>query len=981
MVKKIKAFVTKLFSKRLSILFVVFAAAFVVLLMRLFSLQIVDGEKYANDFNVKITKERVLKSTRGNIYDSTGELLATNKLSNSVTIEDNGSYTANETHTASEVKDLMLNGEIYRLVKMIEANGDKVTDDFHIHVDGNGNFAFDIAEGTTLARFRADVYGKSLIDDLSEKQKSASADDLMTFLMSAADGCGLVNKEKPYTKEELESAGLPEQLSKAEQLQITIIRYNLRLTSFKKYMPVTVATNVGDKTVASIKENRDDFTGVEVSEDYIRVYNDAEYFASIIGYTGRPSAEELEDLNADKKNTYTTNSIIGKSGIENHMESTLQGKDGSEKVIVDSLGKVLHIDEDSKVDPVQGNDVHLTISADYQKAVYKILEQRIAGIILSNLKDIKSYDEAAVEADSTTKPISIYEVYTALFENSVIDITQFQNADASDLEKSVYQRFQDKQKRVIDSLSAELSSDDPTPYNDLDEEMQEYEDYIITMLSGDDGVLDKDKIDTSDETYKAWNSESTDKNLSLKQYLTYAASQNWIDITKLSSESKYLDSTEIYQLLTKYITEKLSLDNTFSKRLYHYMLMNDELTGYDVCDLLYDQGLLKTDDNLYNQYESGAISPFTLLSEKIHSLEITPAQLALDPCSGSAVLTNPYTGKLLACVSYPGYDNNRLANQMDADYYEKLRDDLSSPFYNKATQQTTAPGSTFKLVTASAGLTEGVITRNTSIDCTGVFGKGLVNESDYVRCSLLTGHGPQDVVEGIGHSCNVFFCTTGYRLGLDDNNNYSQTQSLAKLQEYAKMFGLDQKTGIEIGETQSKITDALPIPSAIGQGTNALTTVTLARYASTLMNRGQNYQLSLLDKTTDLSGNVIEQFDTKSTGAMTLADDTWNVLQEGMSRVVDELPPLKSLPLTVYGKTGTAQESKARPPHALFIGSAHGNGKDDLTMAVRIANGYVSTNAVLVAHDILSYYYGLQKPEQILTGTANSDAITNTRID
>lgn len=948
--------------------------------LRLFSLQIIDGEKYANDFTVKTTKERVLKSTRGNIYDANGVLLATNKLSNSITIEDNGSYVSNETHTATEVKNLMLNGEIYKLIKLVESNGDRISDDFHITVDENDNFVFDISEGTTLNRFRADVYGQSLIDDLTAKQLQATPDDLMKFLMDSSTGNGLVNEEKPYTDEELSEAGLPKDLSKKEQLQISIIRYNLRLTSFKKYMPVTVATNVNDQTVAAVKENQGTFTGVEISEDYIRVYNEAEYFAPIIGYTGKPSAEELETLNEGGNDKYSTTSIIGKSGIENEMESTLQGTDGSEKVIVDYLGKVLKVDETSKTAPVQGNDVHLSLVAEYQKACYEILEQRIAGIVLSKLQNTKTYDEAAVAADSTNKPITIYEVYTALFENGVIDISQFQKADASALEQTVYQKFQDKQQRVLNAITNELGGDAEN-YSDLSDEMQEYEDYIVDMLLNDTEVLSPDKVDKSDDMYKKWTDENAPVNMTLQEFLTYAASQNWIDISKLTDDTKYLDSTEVYQLLSKYIVEKLSLDNDFSKKLYHYMLQGDELTGYDVCDLLYDQGVLKSDDDIHSQYEAGNLTPFQLLSEKINTLEITPAQLALDPCSGSAVLTNPYTGKVIACVSYPGYDNNKLANQMDTDYYNKLRDDLSSPFYNKATQQTTAPGSTFKLVTAAAGLTEGVIDANTEIDCTGTFGEGLVNESDYVRCSNLAGHGMQDVVEGIAHSCNVFFCTTGYRLGLTENDAFSQQQSLAKIQEYADMFGLDKKTGIEIGETQSKVTDTLPIPSAIGQGTNALTTVALAKYASSLMNRGQNYNLSLLNKTTDLSGNTIQEYETTSSGAMTLSDSTWDLMQEGMTKVVEQLPPLETLPITIFGKTGTAQESKVRPPHALFIGSAHGDGHEDISFAIRIANGYVSTNAVLVAHDILSYYYGLQSPDQILTGKANSDAITNTRID
>lgn len=110
---------------------------------------------------------------------------------------------------------------------------------------------------------------------------------------------------------------------------------------------------------------------------------------------------------------------------------------------------------------------------------------------------------------------------------------------------------------------------------------------------------------------------------------------------------------------------------------------------------------------------------YDFIRSKIYKLELTPAQLALEPCSGSVVITDPDNGNVLACVTYPSYDNNLLANTMDSKYYEKLRTDKSSPFYNRATQEVTAPGSTFKLVTATAGVMENKISIYDTITCTG----------------------------------------------------------------------------------------------------------------------------------------------------------------------------------------------------------------------------------------------------------------------
>lgn len=973
MAKKIKKWFKKVVEKRTGILLGVFIIMTGLLVYRLFSLQILHGDDYANDFNLKITKTRTLESTRGNIYDRNGNLLAYNQLSNSVTLEDNGTY------GSQRDKNLSLNGEIYHLIKIIESHGDGLASDFHIKVDESGNFVYDLEDGTTaLNRFRADVYGRTYIDDLKPEEKSASADELMDFLMDGQNtNCfGLIHLERPYTEDELSNAGLPSELTKQEQLQIVIVRYQLRLTSFMKYMPVTVATDVSDETVAAIKENQSSLQGVDIQEDSVRVYTDAEYFASILGYTGKPSAEELEELQ-DQNSNYNSSSIIGKSGIEKYMETTLQGIDGTEKVTVDSLGKVLQIDAESKQNPIQGNDVYLSIDKELQESFYRILEQRIAGVLILNLQNIKSIDKTTI-TDKSSIPIPIYDVYTALIENSVIDINHFGAEDATDLERSVLEKFQTKQQDIFDRVQSELTGAAPKSYNDLSKEMQEYMSYIVDdMLMENTGILSADKIEKSDPVYQQWKEGS----ISLQEYLTYAASQNWIDITQISDEKTYLNSEEVYKELATYISEKLSLDTKFSKRLYHYLLMDDVISGRDICQLLYDQNLLTKEDETYEQFIAGNLTPFDLLKNKIEKLEITPAQLALDPCSGSIVVTNPYTGKLLACVSYPGYDNNRLANQMDTAYFNQLNKDLSSPFYNKATQQKTAPGSTFKLVTTAAGLTENVIDSSTVINCTGMFGEGLVDPTDHLNCVNLSGHGPLNIVHAIENSCNVYFCTVAYNLGLDENNNFSQNQSLSKIQQYANMFELGEKTGIEITESKSQVTTSLPIPSAIGQGTHSYTTVALARYAATLANEGTNYSLSLLDKVTDSAGNTVEEFLPQATSKVDLADSTWDIIHEGMDKVADNIEELKNLPIDIYGKTGTAQESDYRPNHGLFIGSAHGEGQEDISMAIRIPYGYSSTNAAMVAKDILSYYYNLDDESNILTDTAVRQGASNEHND
>lgn len=120
--------------------------------------------------------------------------------------------------------------------------------------------------------------------------------------------------------------------------------------------------------------------------------------------------------------------------------------------------------------------------------------------------------------------------------------------------------------------------------------------------------------------------------------------------------------------------------------------------------ILFDQNILAFDEDDIAGLSGGTIAPASFIKEKIQNLEITPAQLALDPCAGSCVITDTKTGEVLALVSYPGYDGNRLANTVDSDYFNSLQQNNARPLYNYATQQRTAPGSTFKMVSATAGL-------------------------------------------------------------------------------------------------------------------------------------------------------------------------------------------------------------------------------------------------------------------------------------
>ena len=178
-----------------------------------------------------------------------------------------------------------------------------------------------------------------------------------------------------------------------------------------------------------------------------------------------------------------------------------------------------------------------------------------------------------------------------------------------------------------------------------------------------------------------------------------------------------------------------------------------------------------------------------------------------------------------------------------------------------------------------------------------------------------------------------------------------------------------EKSGIELEESTPHISDQDAVPSAIGQGTHNYTTVGLARYVTAVANSGTCYNLSLLDKTTDSEGNLIQDFTPEVRNQITLAQSTWDSIHTGMKKVIEAKTYYKDLGVQAAGKTGTAQESKKRANHALFVGYAPYENPE-ISIATRIAFGYTSDYAAEVSRDVLKYYFNLEDEADIITGNA-----------
>ena len=923
-----------------------------VLIYRLFVLQIVNGASYQDNFTLKIERERTIQATRGAIYDRNGVPLAWDKLAYSVTIEDN--------YDATNTRDMEINNTIVRVIDMIEKNGDRLDNDFNITLDDNDTYQFTVSK-TALLRFLADLYGRSSIEDLLVKERNSTAEQVMKYLCDKkmfGVGRYIENKKGSYDFEPME--GYPKDLI----LKIIRIRYAMYKNSYQKYIASNIATDVSPSTVAEIMENLDTLQGVNIAEDTIREYVDDPSMSHILGYTGKISDEELAELNATDNetqyhHTYELNDKVGKSGIEQVMERQLQGTKGRQTIFVDNLGRVT--EAGSQTEPVAGNDLYLTIDYDLQSSIYKILEQKIAGIVVSKIRNIKDY-EPSEETGPSNIVIPIDSVYFSLFDNNVISFTHMALPEAGSNEKAVYSAFREKLEESLTVLRGELKTGN-TPYNDLTREYQSYESHIVDMLKSQlKEIIVKDELDETDEINVKWN-EGT---ISLGEYLKGVIASGAVDVDKLKHSSGYSDSSEIYESLVEYIESELRQDNDFFKLLYRYMIEGDAISGYQICMILFEQGIIEDRDGEMSALESGLTQPYDLMVNRIKSLDITPAQLALDPCSGSCVVTDPQSGEVLALVTYPGYDDNMLANSVDADYYNALANDKSLPLYDYATQQKTAPGSTFKPISTTAGLEEKVINLGEGIECTGTFDK--VTPSP--KCWIYPGHhGMLNVIGGIKNSCNDFFYEVGYRLGSDVTGLYNSQEGVLRLRKYCDLYGLTEKSGIEITESEPQVSDQDSVRSAIGQGNHSYSTVQLARYVTCVANRGVCYNLSIVDRLVDSGGNLREEYTPGIRNNIDISSSTWDAIHEGMREAVTTYNAFEDFPVIVAGKTGTAQQVSTRPNHALFIGFAPFSNPR-ISVASRIAYGYTSANAAEVTRDVIKYYFKLQDVDEIITGTA-----------
>ena len=339
--------------------------------------------------------------------------------------------------------------------------------------------------------------------------------------------------------------------------------------------------------------------------------------------------------------------------------------------------------------------------------------------------------------------------------------------------------------------------------------------------------------------------------------------------------------------------------------------------------------------------------------------------------AGAVVVMNTKTGEILALASYPDFEPQLFVNGISSDKYKEYNEEQA--LYNRAISGAYAPGSTFKMVTAMAGLETGKISTGERINCSGVYPYAHKPVCWYYT-KYKGGHGALNVKEAIEHSCNYFFYEVGNRIGIDNLSNY------------ASYFGLGRKTGIELpSESNGNIASRAraeeenrewylgeTLSASIGQSYNNTTPIQMAKYISILVNGGHQINVTTIKSVKNADGTEVSKdeinryvnnllgIDDSNAEEKVFEDDNVRTVMEGMKNVTTEsggtaYSVFKDSAVTVGGKTGSAQAGKKT--HAWFVGFAPFNDPEIAVVAI-VENGAHGAYAAQIAKDIFdSYFY------------------------
>ena len=432
-------------------------------------------------------------------------------------------------------------------------------------------------------------------------------------------------------------------------------------------------------------------------------------------------------------------------------------------------------------------------------------------------------------------------------------------------------------------------------------------------------------------------------------------------------------------------------------------LNSGEYPGYTVGDYIGKYGIEKIFESFLQGKRGGRQVEVNVMGQVVRILKTVDAQpgqnlyLTIDlrvqkkaeellkGVAGAVAAMDPQTGQILALASSPSFDQNIFVDGMSHEQWDSLVSNPLRPLENKAIQGEYPPGSTFKIITAIAGLEEGVIDKNTILFCPGWYKYG----NRVYRCWKHAGHGDINVVKALAESCDVFFYQVGQKLGID------------RLSMYAIASGLGSPTGIDLDHESAGLIPTAEwkkrrigvdwqggetLSVAIGQGYDLATPLQMLDFIAAVANGGKIYKPLILKSVYSSEGSVILESKKQLVGKLPVSKQTLQIIKEGLWNVVNNRKGTAWIAhvdgLDISGKTGTSQvvgRSKEHglseeelahqlKSHAWFVAFAP---SEDPKIAVSVIvehGGHGSSAAAPIAREVIKTYFGYNenaKPDKV----------------
>ena len=910
----------ELLRNRLFVLLAAAAVIFMILVGRLFYMQIVNGEEADASLTSSVTREVTIPAARGNIYDRYGRPLAVNEAAFSVEIDDS---------ITVDYEDA--DAEAVSLYKKLIKNGYVVGDDLPITKDAPYEFTIssdELEEWKTnigLTKKQMNYTAEETLNylyerfgitdaDMTEEEKRAlvslgininDKNIMITNLIMTIETNGgeivdelPISQEQPYyfllededeilswkssvsmSEEELdydaeesmqyliELFGIPENISPSMQRKVAAVRYSLYLQRYKKYQPVTVAREINDEVIAAVKENLDKFPGVSVETESMRVYEDGEIFSNIIGYIRQISDTELQEYS---EYGYTSGDIVGKTGIEKVMELELNGQDGKMLVEVDNMGRKISTLETEA--PVSGDDVFLTIDKELQISAYNYLKDALADAIITRLT-------SELEKDV---PVTLKQLFTSMIDSNNISVTEVMKAEDG---------YQKVLKDIILAHDPDIDvtdSEDKTEAkqvltNAVDNGTISYTTLIYVMI--EQGVI------TADDNYKARiaSGELTPFNVIIEKLESgdLEPAETGLEPCTGSVVVSDVNSGEVLALVTYPSYDNNELVNTFNNEYYN-KLLEDPTTP------------------LVNR---------PLMQKK---------------APGSTL-------KMITAIA--GLETGVIT--LDTQIRDKgVFKDAGTPYANCLIYSLN--GSTHGYVDVSHAL---------EVSCNYFFyevGYQLGNDTENPRS-----------LKGITILDEYYDA-----FGLNSPTGVEIGESAPSMASPSYKEEVIKWQNPEATSSQTAWTSGDTIRAAIGQSVNSFSAASMNKYVATLANGGTRYKMHLLDKVKSSDGTVTEEVEETVENVLEIAPENLEAVYEGMLLVTQGSKGtlrnvFKDFPIDVAAKSGTAEENKNLSSHVWFVGFAP---YDDPQIAVTVMIPFgdvTGSPAAVVARNVIGEYMGL----------------------